>query len=72
MTGEFDAGTPTLQVHIYERGQLIAQVPCESTEEAAGIVRAWEERDGIECEIEDLAVRHGADDVLAPEPEDSM
>jgi hypothetical protein len=72
MTGDFDAGAPTLQVSVYEGGELIAQVPCESTEEAAGIVQAWEEREGIECEVEDLAVQHGPDDVLAPEPEDSM
>jgi hypothetical protein len=72
MTGDYDAGTPTLQVSVYEDGELVAQVPCESTEEAAGIVREWEEREGVECEVEDLAVRHGPDDVLAPEPEDSM
>ena len=72
MTGEFDTGAPTLQVSVYEHGELVATVPCESTDEAAGIVRAWEERDGIECKIEDLAVQHGPDDVLAPEPEDSM
>jgi hypothetical protein len=72
MTGEFDAGAPTLQVSVYEHGELVAQVPCESTAEAAGIVRAWEERDGIECEVEDLAVHHEPTDVLAPEPEDFM
>lgn len=26
MAGEFDAGTPTLQVNVYEDGALIAQV----------------------------------------------
>ena len=72
MTGEFDTGAPTLQVSVYEDGELVARVPCESAEEAAGIVSAWEERVGIECEVEDLAVHHGPDDVLAPEPEDSM
>ena len=72
MTRDFDTGEPTLQVTVYERGDLVTTVPCESTDEAAGIVRAWQEHDGIECEIEDLAVHHGPDDVLAPEPEDSM
>ena len=72
MSGDFDAGAPTLQVSVYENGELIARVPCESTEEAAGIVSAWEEREGIECEVDDLAVHHGPDDVLAPEPEDLM
>lgn len=72
MTGEFDVGTPTLQVNVYEGGVLIAQVPCESAEEAADIVAEFEEREGVRCEVEDLAVEHGPDDVLAVEPEDGM
>jgi hypothetical protein len=72
MTGEFDVGTPTLQVSVYEHGELIARVPCESTDEAADIIAQWEERDGVQCEVDDLAVHHGPDDVLAPEPEDSL
>jgi hypothetical protein len=70
MVGEFDAGTPTLQVNVYEDGALIAQVPCESADEAADIAATWEERDGFHCDVEDLSVRHAATDVLAPEPED--
>jgi hypothetical protein len=26
----------------------------------------------VECVVEDLAVRHGPDDVLSPEPEDAF
>ncbi len=72
MVGEFDVGTPTLQVNVYEDGELIEQVACESAAEAAEVVTDREEREGVRCEIEDLAVHHGPDDVLAPEPEDSM
>jgi hypothetical protein len=72
MVGEFDAGTPTLQVNVYEEGKLITQVACESAEEAAEIVAEWEERERVECEVEDLAVHHGPDDVLAAEPEDAL
>lgn len=72
MAGEFDVGTPTLQVNVYEEGELIAQIACESAAEAADVAAEWEERDGVQCDIEDLAVHHGPDDVLAPEPEDSM
>ena len=71
MAGEFDVGTPTLQVNVYKDGQLITQVACESAEEAAGVVEQWEAQEGVECVIEDLAVHHGPDDVLAPEPEDA-
>jgi hypothetical protein len=70
MTGEYDAGTPTLQVNVYERGRLVARVPCESADDAADVISQWEEREGVECELEDLSVRHGGGDVLAPEPED--
>lgn len=72
MAGDFDVGAPTLQVNVYEEGRLIEQVACETATEAADVVSEWEERDGIQCEIEDLAVHHGPDDVLAPEPEDGI
>jgi hypothetical protein len=72
MAGEYDVGTPTLQVNVYEHGRLVARVPCESPEEAAEVVAQWEEREGVECELEDLAARHRSDDVLAPEPEDVL
>ena len=72
MVGEFDTGAPTVQVNVYEDGQLIAQVACESAIEAAEVIADWEEREGVKCEVEDLAARHGANDVLAPEPEDAI
>ena len=72
MTGDFDIGAPTLQVKVYESGRLIAQIACESAEEAAELVSEWEAREGVNCEVEDLAVNHGPDDVLAPEPEDAL
>jgi hypothetical protein len=72
MAGEFDVGTPTLQVNVYEAGRSIARISCESAQEAADVVAEWEEREGVECEVEDLAVHHGPDDVLAPEPEDAI
>lgn len=72
MTGEFDIGTPTLLVNVYEAGRLITRVPCESADEAAGVVKEWEALDGIECEVEDLGTHHQPEDVLAPEPEDAF
>ena len=70
MAGEYDIDTPTLRVKVYEHGELVAQVPCESTGEAADVVAQWEDVEGVECELEDLATHHRALDVLAPEPED--
>ena len=72
MANAFDTGAPTLQVNVYEGERLVTRVACESPEEAAGIVAEWEAREGMQCIVEDLAVRHGADDVLAPEPEDAF
>jgi hypothetical protein len=72
MVGEFDTGAPTLRVNVYEAGELVAQVPCESAVEAAEVVNDWEGRDGVKCEVEDLATHHQADDVLAPEPDDAL
>ena len=72
MAGEFDVGAPTLQVNVYEGGRLITQIPCESAEEAADVVAQWEAQEGVECEVEDLAVHHVPDDVLTPEPEDAF
>jgi len=70
MAEQFDSGAPTLQVNVYENGSLVAQIGCESADEAADVAAEWEERDGFECEVEDLAVQHGPTDVLAPEPDD--
>jgi diaminopimelate epimerase len=72
MTGEFDVGAPTLRVAVYERGELRAQVACETAQEAAEVVAEWEEHDGVECEVEDLAGHHLPTDVLTPEPEDGL
>jgi len=72
MTGEYDIETPALRVNVYQHGELVAQVLCESADDAADVVAQWEDGDGVECELEDLAARHRASDVLAPEPEDTI
>jgi hypothetical protein len=72
MTDAFDIGAPTLLVNVYEAGRLITQVPCESADEAAGVVTEWEALDGIKCEVEDVGTLHQPEDVLAPEPEDAF
>ena len=72
MTDDFDIGAPTLLVNVYEAGRLITRVPCESADEAAGIVTEWEALHDIKCEVEDVGTRHEPEDVLASEPEDGL
>jgi hypothetical protein len=72
MSYEQETDTPTQCVNVYEGGRLVAQVMCESTQEAAEVTAEWEERTGVSCQIGDLGGGHGPDDVLAPEPEDAL
>lgn len=41
--------------------------PKRCVEEAATMVEAWAEIDGVECEVDDLSFRHHAGDILEPE-----
>ncbi len=59
---------PTIEVRVFRRGQLVHQELCESEAEAAVVVDAWAELDGVECEVDDLSVRHRLGDVAEPEP----
>jgi hypothetical protein len=70
MNAEYDVETPVMRVNVYRGGRLVAAVLCESADDAADVVAEWEDVEGIECELEDLASRHGPCDVRTPEPED--
>ena len=72
MAGEYDIETPALRVNVYEHGRLVTRVLCESADEAADVVALWEDAEGVVCELEDLAARHGASDVRAPEDADTV
>ncbi len=69
---DYDVGSPTVRVKVYEHGGLVATIRCESAEEAADIAADWEEQSGYTCEVDDLAAVHQPGDVRAPEPEDFM
>lgn len=60
--------TPTIEVRVYQEGQLVHQELCESEEQAALVAGTWSELAGVECVVEDLSTHHGPEDVLAPEP----
>ena len=60
--------TPRIEVRVYRHGELVQRELCDSEEEATTVVEAWSELEDVTCEVDDLTVRHGPDDVLAPEP----
>jgi hypothetical protein len=59
--------TPTVVVRVYRDGRLWLQELCESDDEASLAVEEWSELEGVTCEVDDLSVRHRADEILAPE-----
>jgi hypothetical protein len=60
--------TPTVEVRVYRHGELVHSELCESEEQAALVIEEWSELDGVECEVDDLSVRHEPGDILEPEP----
>lgn len=58
----------TLEVRVYQHGRLLHREVCESDEDAALVVDQWRELPDVTCEVDDLSVRHDADDILEPEP----
>jgi hypothetical protein len=62
--------TPTVEVVVYRHGEEIHRELCETAEDAALVVERWSEEDGVECEVDDLAVHHTPDDILEPAPDE--
>jgi hypothetical protein len=60
--------TPRIEVRVYRHGELVQRELCDSEEDANSVVETWSEFDDVICEVDDLTVRHGPEDVLAPEP----
>jgi len=46
------------------------QITIEDSEQAADVLGAWAEVEGVECEVDDLAVHHRPGDLLEPEPDE--
>lgn len=59
---------PTIEVRVYRHGDLVHRELCESEEQAALVIEEWSELDGVECEVDDLSVRHEPGEILEPEP----
>jgi hypothetical protein len=63
-------GTGTIEVRVFRDGELIARTLVETEAEAETVVEAWSEQDAVHCEVDDVAVRHRAGQILEPdEPE---
>jgi hypothetical protein len=63
------SSTPTIEVQVFRNGRRIASERCDSEDDAAEAVARWSEQPGVECTVEDIATRSGADDILyEPEP----
>jgi hypothetical protein len=63
----YDAGAPSIEVCIYEQGQLLTRELCESEEDAAAVVERYSDVPNTYIVVDDLATKHGPDDILAPE-----
>jgi hypothetical protein len=57
---------PTVEVKVYRDGKLVHRELCESESDAAATVEQWNEVEGAEFEIDDLAVHHRPTDILEP------
>lgn len=64
--------TPTIEVTVFRHGDLVATELCESEEEAAAVVSTWEEVDGVECEVNDLARARHDETAFEVEPTDDL
>jgi hypothetical protein len=60
--------TPTIEVRIWHNGVLVSRELCETEEEAALLVDAAAEVEGVECTVDDLTFHHQPGDVAEPEP----
>ena len=58
---------PTVEVRVFRHGTLVHRELVESEEQAAIVVDEWAELDGVQCEVDDLSIRHHPGEILEPE-----
>jgi len=58
--------TPTIEVRVYRDGNLVQRELCETDVEAAAVVDAWSEVEGIVCQVDDLSSGSAPAGVLDP------
>jgi hypothetical protein len=60
--------TPTIEVRVYRRGELVQRELCESEADVEQVLAAWAEIEDVTCQVDDLSYHHRPGDVLEPEP----
>lgn len=64
--------TGSIEVYVYRGAQLLHRQLCESAEQAAAVVEAWEQNEGVECEVHDLSGGDRLGDLSEPELADAV
>lgn len=59
-------GSTTIEVSVFRDGECVARVRVETEEEAAEVVDAWSEQEGVLCLVDDLSVHHRFGEILEP------
>lgn len=70
VTSDEFGNSPTVEVIVFRDGAEVDRVLCESADEAALVVDQWNEHEGVVCQIDDVSVHHGPDDILEPTPDE--
>jgi hypothetical protein len=65
------AETPMLEVRVYRRNVFVCRELCESEDDAAACIEAWEQEPGIRCEVDDLSLPLRGAEVYEVEPSDA-
>ncbi len=60
--------SPTIEIRVFRHGELVHTELCESEEEATLVVEEWADFDGVQCEVDDLTVKHRPGDIFEPMP----
>lgn len=60
--------TPTVEVRIFQHGEVVHTELAESEEEAALLVQQWMEFDGVSCEVHPLTATDPAADAAELDP----
>lgn len=60
--------TPSIEVRVYRDGDLVQRELCDTEVDAAAVVDAWSEVEGVVCQVDDLGNGSASADLLDPLP----
>lgn len=67
-TGSALWDTPSIEVRVYRDGNLVQRELCENDVDAAAVVDAWSEVEGVVCQVVDPSTGSAPASVLDPRP----